>query len=176
MNLERITDPSHPLYKRALELYQMSFPPHEQREALSQAAILRDDAYHFNLIYDEDTFVGLVLCWETTDFIYVEHFCILPEMRNRQYGRRVLSLLKERQKTIILEIDPPIDEIAVRRKGFYERCGFVENPYPHIHPPYHRGNKGHELVVMSSPEAISQAQYDAFGAYLQEQIMNNAFE
>lgn len=176
MNLERIAYPSHPLYKRALELYQMSFPPHEQREALSQVAILRDDTYHFNLIYDEGTFVGLILCWETPDFIYVEHFCILPEMRNRQYGQRVLSLLKERQKTIILEIDPPIDAIAVRRKGFYERCGFVENPYPHIHPPYHRGNKGHELVVMSSPAAISQAQYDSFSAYLQEQIMNNAFE
>ena len=137
MNLERITSPLHPLYKQALELYQISFPFHEQREAFSQAAILHDDAYHFDLIYDAGTFVGLVLYWESLDYIYIEHFCILPEMRNKQYGRRALSLLKMRQKTLILEIDPPIDAISVRRKGFYERCGFVENPYPHIHPPYH---------------------------------------
>ena len=175
MNLERITSPLHPLYKQALELYQISFPFHEQREAFSQAAILHDDAYHFDLIYDAGTFVGLALYWESLDYIYIEHFCILPEMRNKQYGQRVLSLLKTRQKTLILEIDPPIDAISVRRKGFYERCGFVENPYPHIHPPYHKGNKGHELVIMSSPMPISQAEYDTFHANLQDKIMNHAF-
>ena len=175
MNTERITSPRHPLYKRALYLYQISFPLHEQREAFSQTAILHDDAYHFDLIYDAGTFVGLVLYWETSDYIYIEHFCILPEMRNKKYGQRTLSLLKTRQKTLILEIDPPIDAISVRRKGFYERCGFIENPYPHIHPPYHKGNKGHELVIMSSPVSISQAEYDAFHAYLQEKIMNHAF-
>ena len=173
MNTERITSPLHPLYKQALELYQISFPLHEQREAFSQTAILHDDAYHFDLIYDAGTFVGLVLYWETPDYIYIEHFCILPEMRNRKYGQRTLSLLKARQKTLILEIDPPIDAISMRRKGFYERCGFVENPYPHIHPPYHKGNKGHELVIMSSPAPISQAEYDAFHADLQEKVMNH---
>ncbi|WP_341479213.1 GNAT family N-acetyltransferase [Intestinimonas butyriciproducens] len=139
MNLERITNPSHPMYKPALELYQISFPPHEQREMLSQNTILQDSHYHFDLICDAGIFVGLVLYWERADYIYIEHFCIAPEMRNRQYGQKLLSLLKERKKRLLLEIDPPIDAIAVRRKGFYERCGFVENPYHHIHPPYHRG-------------------------------------
>lgn len=176
MNLKRITSPVHPAYKRALELYQISFPFHEQREVFSQAAILNNDDYHFDLIYDEDVFVGLILYWETLDFIYVEHFCILPEMRNKQYGQKGLLLLQEKQKTIILEIDPPIDEISIRRKGFYERCGFAENPYYHIHPPYHRGNKGHELVVMSNPAAITQSEYDAFREYLQDTIMDGAFE
>lgn len=175
MNFERITNPLHPMYRRALELYQISFPLHEQREELSQTAILHDDTYHFELIYDEDIFIGLVLYWENLDYIYIEHFCILPEMRNKQYGKKVLSFLKEQKKTLILEIDPPIDEVSVRRKGFYERCGFVENPYPHIHPPYHQGNHGHELVIMSSPMAISQAEYNAFDTHLQDKIMNKAF-
>ena len=47
MHLERITNPLHSMYNRALELYQISFPLHEQREAFSQAEILRDDDYHF---------------------------------------------------------------------------------------------------------------------------------
>ena len=76
MNLERITSPSHPTYERALELYQLSFPLHEQRERFSQDAILQDDAYHFDLVYDGDSFVGLVLYWEKSDYIYIEHFCI----------------------------------------------------------------------------------------------------
>lgn len=176
MILERITSPVHPVYKRALELYQISFPFHEQREAFSQAAIFNNDEYHFDLLYDEDIFVGLILYWETSDFIYVEHFCILPEMRNKQYGQKGLLLLREKQKTIILEIDPPIDEISIRRKGFYERCGFVENPYSHVHPPYHKGNKGHELVIMSNPASITQSEYDVFHKYLQDTIMKGAFE
>lgn len=175
MNFERITDPLHPMYKQALELYQLSFPLHEQREAFSQTAILNDDAYHFELIYDAGIFVGLVLYWEHLDYIYIEHFCILPQMRNRQYGKSVLSFLKKQKKTLILEIDPPVDAISIRRKGFYERCGFVENPYSHVHPPYHKKNKGHELVIMSSPMPISQAEYDAFNTHLKNKIMKHAF-
>ena len=112
----------------------------------------------------------MVSYWEKRKYIYIEHFCILPEMRNKQYGQRVLLLLKERQKTLILEIDPPIDTLSIRRKGFYERCGFIENPYNHIHPPYHKGNKGHELVIMSTPMQISQSEYDTFNDYLQNKI------
>ncbi len=175
MYLKRITAPFHPMYKQALELYQISFPLHEQREALSQAEILHEDAYHFDLLYDAEVFVGIILYWERKNDLYIEHFCILPEMRNKQYGQRALSLLQKKQKTLILEIDPPVDAISIRRKGFYERCGFVENPYHHIHPPYHKGNNGHELVIMSSPMPISQSVYDDFRAYLQDKIMKTAF-
>ena len=176
MHLKRIADPFHPMYERALELYQISFPLHEQREAPSQAEILREDAYHFDLIFDAETFVGMILYWEREDYLYIEHFCILPEMRNKRYGQRALALLAEKQKTLILEIDPPVDAISIRRKGFYERCGFVENSYRHVHPPYHRGNAGHALVIMSCPAPISQAVYDDFRAYLQDKIMKDAFE
>jgi len=84
MNLERITSPLHPLYKQALELYQISFPFHEQREAFSQAAILHDDAYHFDLIYDAGTFVGLVLYWESLDY---------PDAATVSHSTRLLCLV-----------------------------------------------------------------------------------
>lgn len=45
-------------------------------------------------------------------------------MRGRGYGAQALSLLGERKKTVILEIDPPNDEVSVRRKAFYERAGY----------------------------------------------------
>lgn len=127
MYFERITDARHPMYSTAVEQYQKSFPLHEQREALSQERILRHPDYRFTLVYDEEVFVGLVLYWETAEFLYVEHFCILPELRNRHYGQRILAELSRQGKTIILEIDPPVDGISVRRKNFYRRCGFVEN-------------------------------------------------
>ena len=54
------------------------------------------------------------------------------------------------------EIDPPSDDISIHRKSFYERCGFKENAFSHVHPPYHKGNTGHELVIMSSPAPCLQ--------------------
>lgn len=175
MDFERITDPHHPLYRTAIELYQQSFPLHEQRETASQQRILHHPDYHFTLVYDADQFVGLVLYWEAPNFLYVEHFCILPELRNRHYGQRILAKLGRQGKTIILEIDPPADAISVRRKGFYERCGFAENPYPHVHPPYHKGNAGHRLVVMSAPMSLQQEEYDCFQRILCNTVMADVF-
>ena len=61
MRIERMTTPEHPLYARAIELYHNSFPVHELREAASQQKILHDPAYHFDLLFDGDLFVGEVL-------------------------------------------------------------------------------------------------------------------
>ena len=57
-----------------------------------------------------------------------------------------------------------------------ELCGFVENPYHHIHPPYHRGNQGHELVVLSSPAAISGEEYQRFRDYLERRVMADVYD
>lgn len=175
MILKRITQTEHPMYREALKLYQLSFPYHEQRESLSQKDILSDSEYHFNLIYDNERFAGLILYWENSRFIYIEHFCILPEMRNKQYGQKTLALLMERRKPLILEIDPPVDNISKRRKAFYERCGFTENPFPHTHPPYHKGNRAHDLVIMTCPERISQDVFLSFSHYLRDRVMKNVF-
>lgn len=173
MNTERITDTGHRLYREAMELYRISFPPHEQREAESQAKILGLDAYHCDAVCDDGNFIGEILYWEVNGFLYIEHFCILPEMRNRRYGQRILTSLSE--NPMILEIDPPTDEISLRRKGFYECCGFKENGYRHIHPPYHRGNSGHELVIMSSPNVLTPEEFDAFSFFLKNTVMKDAY-
>ena len=150
MHFERLPDADDPRLPAALALYGASFPPHEQRQTASQRTILQNAEYHFDLVYDGETWVGLMLNWETADFIYVEHFCIFPEKRNHQYGARALALLRE-------------------------RGGFVENPYPHIHPPYHAENHGHNLVVMSCPRALKAAEYDAFAEYLTNTVMSACY-
>ena len=118
MTLERVTSPDHPCYGAALALYRVSFPFHEQRAAPSQARILREGDYHFTLLRDGDAFVGLLLFWEAGGFRYIEHFCIRPELRNRRYGQRALALLAADGVPLLLEIDPPVDELSRRRKGF----------------------------------------------------------
>ncbi|MBQ8507105.1 MAG: GNAT family N-acetyltransferase [Clostridia bacterium] len=170
----RMSAAHDPWYSPAMELYAQSFPHHEQRQAFSQAAIMADPAYHFYRIMDGDVFVGVILNWQADGFIYVEHFCIVPELRGCGYGRQALKLLAGLGKTVILEIDPPVDAVAVRRKHFYESVGYVENGFSHVHPPYHEGHKGHALVVMSCPHALDEAQYRAFYHYLCDTVMAGA--
>ena len=93
MELIRLTGTEDKRYERAMRLYRASFPPHEQRSAAAQAMALRDEDYHFGLVYDGGAFAGLLLYWEAPaqkggpactaeqGFVYVEHFCILPELR-----------------------------------------------------------------------------------------------
>ena len=95
----------------------------------------------------------------------------LPEMRGRGYGAQALSFSASAKKTVILGIDPPNDEVPVRRKAFYERAGYRANPFEHIHPPYHSEYKGHRLVVMTYPAAISENEYKNFNSYLENVVM-----
>lgn len=171
MRFERLTDSESRFYTEAMDLYGISFPLHEQRRPDSQKRILGDEEYHFNLILEEESLVGAMLCWENDSFIYVEHFCILPKMRSRKYGQRALALLCGRGKPVILEIDPPVSAISVRRRGFYERAGFMENGYDHVHPPYREEFPGHRLVVMSYPRLLSEKEYANFMRYLRERVM-----
>ena len=76
-------------------------------------------------------------------------------------------------KIVILEIDPPTTNIAKRRLGFYERNSYFANPYPHVHPAYHPGFKGHDLVVMSLGKGLSETDYAAFKTYLDEYVMKD---
>lgn len=171
MEFERLTAARGEKFEAAEALIAISFPIHEQRERASQGAIMSEPEYNFDLIRDGGEWAGLMLFWETARFIYVEHFCIRPELRSSGIGRRALGLIAGRGKTVILEIDPPVDDISIRRRGFYERAGFCENPFRHVHPPYHAGARGHELVIMTSPEKISRGLYDEFDEYLKTVVM-----
>lgn len=173
MKFERINNINHKLYNEAINLYKNSFPYHEQREEESQIEIINNPLYHFEIIIDNDRFIGEILYWDFLNFKYIEHFCILPNMRNLHYGQRILEELK---KPLILEIDPPIDDISRRRLNFYKRCGFVENKYMHIHPPYHKNYCGHQLLVMSTTNPLAKVEYDKFKVFLTKIVMNKAFK
>ena len=141
MELIRLRDSRGKIFDTAMKLYEKSFPKYERRSYDAQQRAMYDEQYHFDLIYDEGEFIGEVLYWDTDSFIYIEHFCIL-------------------------EIDPPKDEISVRRRGFYERNGFKLNDFEHFAPAYTRGGSDFELKIMTYPGKISKELYDDFYEFL----------
>ena len=184
MTFERIPSPSHPLYAEAMALYGISFPAHEQREMPSQTAILTHPDYHFTAILDGGAFVGDMLYWETPDFRYIEHFCILPALTPNVCAVYTESDFRRRGIAgALLQFvcrdthEKGIDTLYLLtdHTGFYERCGFTANPYPHVHPAYHKGIRGHDLVLMSRPDGLTDKQCRTFQTYLADVVMRNAY-
>ncbi|MGN1381256.1 MAG: GNAT family N-acetyltransferase [Eubacterium sp.] len=173
MEFHRITTADSPVFSDAMRLYAVSFPKHEQREEASQNEIMSNPAYHFDVVCDAEKLVGEILYWEIGKFYYVEHFCVHPDLRGQHYGQRILEAYQD--TPMILEIDPLTDSISRRRKKFYERCGFTDNSYAHVHPPYHAGNSGHPLIVMSSPDKLTEEEYVLFRRFLEQKVMKNAY-
>lgn len=170
MHLERLSDKNCYLFDGAIRLYESAFPIEERRDMDELNRMLKKEDYHVDFIMDGDKFQGVMLYWETEKFIYLEHFTTLPEVRNHGVGARALDLLKAKGKTILLEIEPPIDQITTRRYAFYSRNGFIMNEHHHIQAKYHVGDDDLELKIMSYPKAVPHEEYLQFQQYMTQEI------
>ncbi len=170
MRLERLTKENEHYFERAFALYESAFPKEERREIAEQQRAMQNPNYHFDLILEGETLLGVMLFWQTEEFIFLEHFTTMPEVRGRGLGAAALELLKEKGLPIILEIEPPCDEMTERRQAFYLRCGFSAAPYHHIQAKYHLGDEDLVLQIMSYPGVISAELYRSFYEYMTREI------
>ena len=171
MELKRMREWTHPEFEGIWALYERSFPGFEKRNLADQKRAMEQAAdYAVDLILEEGAVQGFVMYWQHQDFLYLEHFAVLEQARNKGYGSRVLEALKAKGSRIVLEIDPPEDEISLRRKGFYERCGFVANDYNYIHIPYKKEQTWYPLVLMTWPQAIDAQQSQSFSDFMKGHV------
>lgn len=170
MQLERLCEKNNHLYNRAIALYQSAFPLEERRPPKEQERVMQKEAYHFDLIMEGEDFLGVMLYWETDTFVFLEHFTTLPEVRGKGIGAKALSLLKAKDKTVILEIEDPVDEMTIRRYEFYKRNGFLMTPHYHIQAKYDLGLEDLMLKILSYPTAITTEEYLAFQDYMTKEI------
>ena len=170
MRLERLSDKNAHYYTDAYNLYQSAFPHEEKRDEKEQARAMQKEAYHFDMIFEEDALIGVMLYWETDSLVFLEHFTTYPALRGQGYGAKALELLKAKGKTVLLEIEPPADEMTTRRYNFYLRAGFTMNPHYHIQAKYHLGDDDLELKIMSYPRVLTTEEYLAFYDYMTREI------
>lgn len=164
------TNEGDALFSKAFSLYESAFPPEERRKSDEQSRIMQKEAYHFDILKDGDEMLGIMLYWETDRFVFLEHFAILPEKRGQGIGTKALDLLKAKGKTVILEIEDPIDEVTTRRFGFYKRCGFFMTPHHHIQAKFRPGDEDLMLKILSYPHEISSEEYLDFLNYMTPEI------
>lgn len=172
MNVIRLQNTQHPLFSTFEQLYRISFPEFEQRTFEHQKLALTADNYFLQCYLENGQFIGFVAYWAFEDYLYIEHYAISDKVRGQGYGTRLLGeLVLNTNKTVILEIDPVVDEISEKRLRFYRALGFVENTNSHVHPPYQDKFDGHALKVLSSGRAISEAEYRRFNDDLTNIVM-----
>lgn len=151
-------------HELAWKLYQESFPKCERRSKERHEEILKLPNFMPYHIYENGEFIGFVYLWNWNTFYYGEHLATLPEVRGGGVGAKVLQELFKiiDGQMLILEIDPPITEIAKRRQKFYERLGIITTDHDFIHPSYQLPQDPHKLVIMSYPTAVSKVLFEEF--------------
>lgn len=141
ISLNRLRASDTPSSRFMEEVLIEAFPVEEYRE-LSELRELTEhsDIFHNNLVLDDGAPVGLITWWDFGWFRYVEHFAIAAAFRNREYGHRTLSLVRAQTRTpLVLEVERPVQEMARRRIGFYQRQGFTLWERDYMQPPYRPG-------------------------------------
>ncbi|RFS24464.1 N-acetyltransferase [Chitinophaga silvatica] len=134
--------------KYTKHLYINSFPKHERRLWTKQLELLKQNQLKLLKILNEEQEVGFIFYWQLNKFAFIEHFAIDPNARGGGIGSQVMNKVAEILKTIILEVEPPLTEMAKRRINFYERLGYQTFNDTYLQPPYNPHNPPLELRLM----------------------------
>ncbi|MDR1516797.1 MAG: GNAT family N-acetyltransferase [Dysgonamonadaceae bacterium] len=158
-------------WNKVWDLYQNSFPVAEQRKAEDHLRALADTAFHPVSAWEGKELIGLLFYWEWDSYRYLEHLAVSAPVRGQGYGSEILRFLKDTSHSIILEIDPLVNELSVRRLQFYERAGFALTPFRFVHLPYRLDFQPIELLILSFPKMISPSQHKDFLAFLEKRVI-----
>lgn len=157
-------------WEDAEALYLTAFPYKEQRSAEQHLQAIGDPHFKADGIWRGDEFIGILYHWHYDGTYYVEHLAVSPALRGQNMGSVALSAFS-RDKRVILEIDPPVDEISIRRLHFYQRLGFVENPQEYLHPSFRHPFETHRLVLMSFPDPLTDEEARRFADFVRETVL-----
>ena len=157
-------------WAEAWELYEKSFPYNERWSEEAYDRAFGDPNFEADGIWRGDEFVGILYYWHTDEWDYVEHLAICASLRGQNLGSQALEAFCG-ERRIILEIDPPVDEVSIRRLHFYHRLGFAESPHEYIHPSFRRPFEPHRLVLMGRPAPLSDDEARRFADFVRETVL-----
>lgn len=154
MNFQNITSEDQLQIQKIYEAYSTAFPPDEQRSYEQFMDLFANDDVSVSMIIDERSEVGYLIIWKFDRFIFLEHFEIFPEYRNRQLGSKVLAQLSQDSQTMILESEPAtLNATAAKRIVFYKRNGFSVIEENYVQPPYDSTKNALNLWLLSNKKA-----------------------
>lgn len=159
VELRRITHRGDRDLQTLFSLYREAFPEEERREEGQLLRLVEEKKEMvFNVVETDGELAGLFVYWKFREFYYLEHLAVYPELRNRKIGQQVLEYVDRTLKGCrILEVEPPLTEMAARRIAYYRRNGYevVEKTYEQ--PSYDGLKNSIPLWIMSNHREMNPA-------------------
>ncbi|MEG0500246.1 MAG: GNAT family N-acetyltransferase [Rikenellaceae bacterium] len=166
------------LMPKVWAIYQESFPPTERRSLENIRTCLRGEHCRMVVYHRDDMVIGFIIYWQYPHFTYGEFFATNLSIRNSGNGSYIIRdfMSQHNDRPFILEIDGMCDEISKRRCGFYQREGFVLNPFVHRPTAYNDKNVHLTMHIMTYGHEISEQLYQEFNHVLINDIMSNIYK
>lgn len=157
-----INQPNSPYWEQFEKFFFSAFPEHERRSIEGMKRVIENENYHLDFFLIDNSFVGFRSYWIFETFLFGEYMVVDPNLRNSGIGQRIHSQYFNRLNQLNLtgvigEIDPPIDEISIRRRNFFLRLGFVENDHPYQSIDFNPPHAPYQLRLISYPNYIDLA-------------------
>lgn len=149
--IQAIKTSNQTLYQYMEQLITQAFPSDEYRD-LTELRHYTDHQPKFinNIILENGEAIGLITYWNFNAFAYIEHFAIESKRRNGGKGRSIIQqVCQELKIPVVLEVEEPLNEMAQRRIGFYQRQGFKLWSTPYQQPPYKKGDNWLPMKIMA---------------------------
>ncbi|VWL85350.1 GNAT family N-acetyltransferase [Oceanivirga miroungae] len=131
-----------------------NFDENEYRDSyeLYNYSLKKDEFIAFYIKYNNEV-VGIINTWNLGECIYVEHFVIEKEYRNKSLGSKSLELLKNTfNKNIILEVNVENTDVDKKRITFYKKNGFKILDIKYYQEAYSDNKNKIEMYLMSTKE------------------------
>ena len=160
-------------YDEFFSMLESDFCLDERKTKANEIKAFDDKNFSPNFIYENGELVGYVCYWEFENFLFIEHFAILSKMRGTGCGSRFLKEFSDKSnKTIVLEVELPKTETAIKRIKFYERLGYVVNEYPYTQPAYQPESNPVEMFVMSFGKTLSEKDFNEYTQSIKKIVYN----
>lgn len=146
-----------------LSLMREAFPPAERRTDEEFRSLFSHPRVQVLCAQESGRLHGFLLVWVLDEFVFVENFAVQPAFRSLGLGSGMLRQLRAHfHLPVILEVEPPEDELTLRRVAFYERNSFHLNGCEYYLPCLHEAiERSVQLMIMSSPAPLSDGDCQA---------------
>lgn len=153
-----------------------SFPPSERRTYQGQKDLLKRDDYKILVYMENDDILAFFAVWEHDKYRFLEHLAVNPNYRSRGLGSKTLRAFHELDnKTIILEVEPPVDETQKRRVLFYEKNGYFLSDFSYVQPKFHKDAETVDLVQMTYPRQLGTRDLEEAKRWLDRTVYKDSY-
>lgn len=172
IGLDRILSAEDPRMAELITLYEEAFPESERRDIRQLKELIGNcPRMYFNAVEEEGQLAGLFVYWNFGDFYYLEHLAVYAHMRNRKIGQQVLEYVAKHLSGVrLLEVEPPVTEISVRRINYYRRNGYEVLDETYRQPSYRRTGEDYSLWIMGNCARIGKEKLQEYIESIKQEV------